>query len=99
MSKIKKYPFADYTKAIEINPNYVLSYYNRGVAKEALKDYYGAITDYTKFIEINPNYASAYYNRGIAKYYLGDKNGACQDARKTQDLGNDASQLIKVVCN
>ena len=74
-------------------------YYNRGNSKAKAKDYYGAIADYTKAIEINPNDAGAYYNRGISKYYLGDKNGACQDARKTQGLGLDASQLIKVVCN
>ena len=40
-----------------------------------------------------------YYYRGISKYLLGDKNGACQDARKAQDLGYDASELIRDVCN
>ena len=45
---------ADYTKAIEINPNYAYAYYNRGIAKDELKDYKGAIADYTKAIEIRP---------------------------------------------
>ena len=89
---------ADFTKAIEINPNDAFAYYNRGSSKDNLKDYYGAIADYTKAIEINPNYADAYKNRSISKYYLGDKNGACQDARKTQDLGADATRIINIVC-
>ena len=43
---------ADFTKAIEINPNYAIAYYNRGFLKNDLKDYNGAIADYTKAIEI-----------------------------------------------
>ena len=56
---------ADYTKAIELNPNYANAYYNRGISKHNLKDYNGAISDYNKAIEIDPNYANAYYNRGF----------------------------------
>ena len=91
---------ADYTKAIEINPNDAAAYRNRGISKARNGDYYGAIADYTKAIEINPNYAYAYYARGVVKYYLGDNNGACQDARKAQDLGYDASsKFIAAQCN
>tara|TARA_R110000803_G_scaffold92775_2_gene160288 strand:- start:41 stop:1012 length:972 start_codon:yes stop_codon:yes gene_type:complete len=89
---------ADYTKAIEINPNYASAYYGRGNSKDDLEDYYGAIADFTKAIEINPNYVDAYVNRSISKYYLGDKNGACQDARKAQDLGSVSSKFIAAVC-
>ncbi|MDA9246903.1 hypothetical protein N9P25_01110 [Flavobacteriaceae bacterium] len=74
-------------------------YYDRGYDKIELKDNYGAIADFTKAIELDPNLFGAYYNRGISKYYLGDKNSACQDALKSQDLGYDASELIKIVCN
>ena len=61
---------ADYTKAIEINPNYASTYYNRGILKKDLKDYSGAIADYTKAIELDPNFAFAYVNRGISKENL-----------------------------
>ena len=43
----------DYTKAIEINPNYAYAYYNRGNVKQDLNDFKGAIEDYTKFIEVD----------------------------------------------
>ena len=89
---------SDYTKAIEINPNFPAAYCGRGDSKNDLKDYNGAIADYTKAIELNPNYAVAYSNRAIGKYRLYDYNGACIDARKAQDLGSDATRIINVVC-
>ena len=58
---------ADFTKAIELDPNNATAYFNRGLSKYYLKDYYGAIADYTKAIELNPNNASDYYNRGFSK--------------------------------
>ena len=44
----------DYTKAIEIDPNYHFAYFNRARVKSELGDYQGAIDDYSKIIEINP---------------------------------------------
>ena len=62
-------------------------YYNIGVHKDELKDYYGAISDYTKAIELDPNDTDSYANRGIAKEDLGDLNGACADWKKAAELG------------
>ena len=45
---------ADFTKAIEINPQDAGAYSNRGSAKDDLGDYQGAIVDYDKALEINP---------------------------------------------
>ena len=63
---------ADYTKAIEINPQDANSYYNRGLSKSYLQDHKGAISDYNISIKINPQVAVAYNNRGNAKYDLSD---------------------------
>ena len=76
----------DYSKAIELNPNYTIAYYNRGVIKNELKDYKRAIDDYTKAIELNPNYAIAYYNRGLIKDNLGDRYGAIVDYSKSIEI-------------
>src|SRR5215510_6005154 len=57
---------ADYTKAIEINPQYGDAYFNRGTAYHSKRDYDRAFADLNKAIEINPQDGDAYQNRGIA---------------------------------
>jgi tetratricopeptide (TPR) repeat protein len=77
-----------------------LAYYNRGLSKDYLQDYRGAIADYSKAIELDPNYSDAYYNRGLSKLKLNQKNSACLDWSKAGELGDgDAYDLIKEHCN
>ena len=45
---------ADYSKAIEIDPQHSNAYFGRGSAFEAKGDYDRAIADFTKAIEISP---------------------------------------------
>ena len=77
---------ADYTKAIEIDPNYAAIYLVRGKAKYELKNYQGAIEDYTKAIEIKSDFASAHFNRGIAKASLKNYQGAIADYTKAIEI-------------
>ena len=77
---------ADFTKSIQINPNYLDAYFKRGDAKEQLKDYKGAIEDYTKAIEIKPNDADLYAYRGFAKSQLEDYKGAIDDYAKAIEI-------------
>ena len=53
-AKLKDYngAISDYTKAIELNPNYTKAYYNRGIAKENLGDLNGACADWKKAAEL-----------------------------------------------
>ncbi|MCX6233489.1 MAG: tetratricopeptide repeat protein [Bacteroidetes bacterium] len=90
---------ADYSKAIEINPQNAEAYYNRGVDKGIIDDNRGAIEDFSKAIEIKPNYAEAYYFRGASKIFLDDKDGGCIDFRKAKELGDKrASDAISGFC-
>ncbi len=77
---------ADYTQAIDINPNYIDAYYCRGNAYYDLEKYEDAIADYTQIIKINFNYVEAYYNRGNAQLALGDKQNAIEDFQKAANL-------------
>ena len=91
---------ADYTKAIEINPDDAVIYLIRGKAKHELKDYQGAIADWTKAIEIKPDLFAAYNNRGLARQYvMGDLEGACSDWRKAAELGDEqAANWVEARC-
>ena len=48
-----------FTKAIEINPNYVEAYFARGYTYSKLKEKEKAISDYRMCLKIQPNYDAA----------------------------------------
>lgn len=82
-----------------INPEYAFSYFNRGLARQAIKDYKGATDDYSKAIEINPGLKKAYYNRGHSRHKMYDMYGACRDWRKAADMGHsDAHEAVIEYC-
>jgi tetratricopeptide (TPR) repeat protein len=95
--RLKDYAGAisDYTKAIELDPNYAEAYYARGLMMHFLKDYLGAITDYTKAIEIYPSHASANYRRGKVKYILEDFKGAVIDYTKAIEVDRHYEKAYK----
>ena len=66
----------------------------RGIAKDDLKDYHGAIADLTKATELNPKEASAYFYRGIAKDKLEDYRGAIDDFTKVIELDTKMQRHI-----
>lgn len=77
---------AEYTQAIELDPNYALAYYNLGVAHNDLGELEEAIADYSQVIEIDPTYAEAYNNRGHVYYQLGDYETAITDYNQALKL-------------
>lgn len=72
---------AEYTKAIEMRPEYTSRelFRLRGEAKHALKDYAGAIADFTKALENSYRDGAIYYNMGLSRYESQDYNGAIND--------------------
>lgn len=87
-SKKKDYDCAvdNYTKAIELNPQYADAYYNRGVTYDDKGNYDQAIRDYNKTIGVNSQYANAYYNRGNAYNDKGSHDRAIKDYDKAIEL-------------
>jgi tetratricopeptide (TPR) repeat protein len=78
---------SNYNKAIEINPQLVKAYNNRGIAYTWKKQYDLAIADFNKAIELDPNNGKAYNNRAIVYSYQGETDKARQDLHKAQSLG------------
>ncbi|GHU59519.1 hypothetical protein FACS1894133_6470 [Clostridia bacterium] len=80
---------ANYTKAIELNPDYAMAYNSRGFAYRNLGEYDKAIADYTKAIELKPDYARAYFNRGYAFDDKGEYDKAIADYTKAIEFKPD----------
>ena len=86
----------DYSKVIELNPDFVYAYFNRANLRCTQKDFRAAITDYNEAINRNPDFAEAHYNRGLARLFLGDTERGIADLSKAGELGMiSAYSIIK----
>ena len=77
----------DLDKVIQLAPDFVYAYYNRGNIYAVMKDYRAALVDYNKAIELDPRFSDAYYNRGLTNVFLGNNNEGVQDLSKAGELG------------
>ena len=77
----------DLNHVVELAPDFVYGYYNRGNVSTLLKDYRAAVADYDKAIELNPEFGEAYFNRGLVHIYLGNNKQGLQDLSKAGELG------------
>ena len=84
-------PIADYTKAIESNPNNATAYLSRGTAHLRALNFDSAIADFTKAIELNTSDASAYTNRGAAHYEKAEFDRAIADLKKAIEINPKAA--------
>ena len=76
-------------KAIDLRPDYVEAYNNRGVAKNLLGKHKDALADYDTAIRLKSDYVEAYRNRGTAKSFLGRHKDAITDYNKAIQLKSD----------
>ena len=58
----------DFTKALELDPNFLLALYNRGETYRITKQYDKAILDYNKITQLTPNKYNAYLKLGMIYY-------------------------------
>ena len=86
----------DYTRAINLDPNYVEAYKNRGMAYRNKGDYDLAIEDFGKAIQLNPNFAEAYFSRGSIYVKKGDIDHAMEDFSTAIELKPDYAEAY---CN
>jgi len=75
-----------YNDIIQLIPENIVSYNNRGIAKSELGYYTEAIQDFNIAIELDSEYVSAYYNRGKVKAKIGDYKQATLDFDKAIEL-------------
>ena len=94
---------ADFTKAIELSPDYAEAYAARARTKLLKFDKWkydadGALADYTKAIELNPENWEYYGSRAYLKRLKGDVDGAIADFTKARELprygGSDIDRVF-----
>ena len=69
----------NFTKAIELKPDYALAYNNRGAVYRSKGEHDLAIEDCNKAIQLKSDYAEPYSNRGAAYRNKGDYDRAIED--------------------
>jgi len=86
----------DYDSVIQLNPDFIYAYFNKGNIYCAKKDFRSAVQEYTKAINKDAEFAEAYFNRGLTRLYLGDTEKGVADLSKAGELGIiDAYSIIK----
>lgn len=82
-----------YSKAIELDPNNINAYENRGRAYGKSGNYKQAVADFSRVIDLNPKSAIAYEMRGFTyDRILGYKQKAIQDLKTAASLGSEKAQ-------
>ncbi|MCL2649406.1 MAG: tetratricopeptide repeat protein [Candidatus Azobacteroides sp.] len=86
----------DYDSVIQLDPDFVYAYFNKGNIYCTKKDFRAAILEYNKAINRDPEFAEAYFNRGLTCLYLGDTEKGVADLSKAGELGIvEAYSIIK----
>ena len=86
LGQVFLYDMRDYEKAVEylsgaisLNKTHPDYYFQRGIAKERLKEFKDAIGDFNHAIRIDRKMSRAYRHRGDAHYFLNDYETAVDD--------------------
>ena len=79
----------DFSKAIELSPNYAEAYSFRCIAYAGLCSNDLALADYNKAIEINPDLDTTYYGRAYLYEKMGKRDLAIADYKRFLELTKD----------
>jgi tetratricopeptide (TPR) repeat protein/S1-C subfamily serine protease len=75
----KQRAIQDFSKAIQLDPTYLMAYFMRAVTYEQVQDLKSSLNDYNQAIVIDPEFSEVYSNRALIKVQLNDFAGALSD--------------------
>jgi len=76
----------DFDQVLEMNPDNILIYFNRGLLKMEIKDYEGAYNDFSQSISIYPDFVKAYLARAATSMDMRDYDAAEKDRYKAEEI-------------
>ena len=79
----------EFTKAIDIDPDFALTYASRGAALMKMHRIEESIADFDHAIVLDSDYPKTYYLRGLARVEVEDYEGALEDFGNAIDLDPD----------
>ena len=82
-----------FNRAIELDPNDALAYFNRGNAYADQEEYARAMEDFNRAIELDPNDALAYYNRGVTYADQGEYDRAMEDCNRAIEINPEHARF------
>ena len=85
-----------YTEAIDLNPELVEAYNNRGNVYCNIGDFKASFEDYNRAIDLNPEDARFYYNRGEMWLCRKEWEKAKADLTKSKEMGINISEVFSV---
>jgi len=88
--------FADFNRALQLDPKNAKVYHARGITKLERGDLDGTIADFNHALQLNPKDSKAYDTRGLAKQSEGDLEGAIADYNHSLQLD---PKNLKAYCN
>lgn len=77
----------DLDKVLEMSPNQIYAYFNKGNMYLSFNDYTAALACYTSAINIKADFGEAYFNRGMVYLQLGNIEKGVADLSKAGELG------------
>lgn len=77
---------SDYTKSVDLQPNYFEAYNDRGLAYLDRKDFDRALNDFNESLRLKPDNAETYNDRGVLYLQRGDFDLALNDFNESIDI-------------
>jgi tetratricopeptide (TPR) repeat protein len=91
--------YLDLNKAIALDNQKAITWYNRGNVSLNEKKYTDAVIDYSQALSCDNDFAEAYFNRGLTLIFLQDREKGCLDMSRAGELGiEDAYEVIRRFC-
>ncbi len=95
-----QYVIDDYSKSIELSPEFIFATYNLANTYLSTRNYNKAIELYNQIIHYEPIFAEAFYNRGLTYIYLKESENGCMDMSVSGELGlQSAYSVIAKFCD